>query len=86
MDMAYKYFLDIDLDSSMINSNLLTKFRKMRITEDILKEMLKETILQALEKGLIRSRTIIVDSTHTNASVRTKSPAQILQAITKRNL
>ena len=34
----------------MINPSLLTKFRKTRITEDILEEMLKETIQQALKK------------------------------------
>ena len=38
--------------------------------------MLKETIQQALDKGLIKSGTIIVDSTHTNAAVRAKSPTQ----------
>ena len=45
--------------------------------------MLKETIQQALDKGLIKSGTIIVDSTHTNASVRAKSPTQILRDMSK---
>ena len=45
--------------------------------------MLKETIQQALDKGLIKSGTIIVDSTHTNASVRAKSPTQILRDLSK---
>ena len=59
----------------MIVPSLLTKFRKTRITEDILEEILKETIQQALNKGLIKSGIIIVDSTHTTASVRAKSPS-----------
>ena len=67
----------------MINPSLLTKFRKTRITEDILEEMLKETIQQALDKGLIKSGTIIVDSTHTTASVCAKSPTQILRDMSK---
>lgn len=67
----------------MIDPSLLTKFRKTRITEDILEEMLKETIQQALDKKLIKSGTIIVDSTHTNASVRAKSPTQILRDMSK---
>lgn len=33
IDMAYKYFLDLDPEDSMIDSSLLTKFRKTRITE-----------------------------------------------------
>lgn len=82
-DMAYKYFLDLEPEEKMIDPSLLTKFRKTRITEDILEEMLKETIQQAIDKGLIRSGTIIVDSTHTNASVRAKSPTQILRDMSK---
>ena len=82
-DMAYKYFLDLEPESPMVAPSLLTKFRKTRITEDILEEMLKETIQQALDKGLIKSGTIIVDSTHTNASVRAKSPTQILRDLSK---
>lgn len=81
--MAYKYFLDLDPESPMVNPSLLTKFRKTRITEDILEEMLKETIQQTLDKGLIKSGTIIVDSIHTNASVRAKSPTQILRDLSK---
>lgn len=82
-DMAYKYFLDLEPEAHMIDPSLLTKFRKTRITEDILEEMLKETIQQALDKHLIKSGTIIVDATHTNAAVRAKSPTQILRELSK---
>lgn len=82
-DMAYKFFLDMEPEAKMIDPSLLTKFRKTRITEDILEEMLKETIQQALDKNLIKSGTIIVDSTHTIASVRAKSPTQILRDMSK---
>lgn len=53
--MAYKFFLDMEPESKMIDPSLLTKFRKTRITEDILEEMLKEIIQQALDKVLIKS-------------------------------
>lgn len=82
-DMAYKFFLDLEPEAKMIDPSLLTKFRETRITEDILEEMLKETIQQALDKKLIKSGTIIVDSTHTIASVRAKSPTQILRDMSK---
>ena len=39
-DMAYKYFLDLDPEGGVIEARLMTKFRKTRITEDILEEML----------------------------------------------
>ena len=81
--MAFKFFLDLEPEAKMIDPSLLTKFRKTRITEDIMEEMLKETIQQALDKKLIKSGTIIVDSTHTLASVRAKSPTQILRDMSK---
>jgi transposase len=82
-DMAYKYFLDLDPEDEIIDPSLLTKFRKTRITEDILEEMLKETIRQAIEKKLIKSTAIIVDSTHTNAAVRPKNVTQVLRELSK---
>jgi transposase len=83
VNMAYKYFLDLDPEDEMINSSLLTKFRKLRITEDILEEMLFETVKQAIEKGLIKSRAIIVDATHTKTSAKHETPTQILRRLTK---
>lgn len=82
-DMAYKYFLDLDPEDELIDSSLLTKFRKTRITQDILEEMLRETIRQAAEKGLIKTTAIIVDSTHTNAAVRPKTVPQVLRELSK---
>jgi transposase len=82
-DMAYKYFLDLDPESEMIDPSLLTKFRKTRITEDILEEMLRETIRKAIEKGLIKSTAIIVDSTHTTANARAKTVTQVLRDLSK---
>ena len=82
-DMAYKYFLNLDPEAEMIDPSLLTKFRKTRITEDILEEMLRETIRQGIEKGIIKSTAIIVDSTHTNAAVRARSVTQVLRELSK---
>ena len=83
VNMAYKYFLNLNPEDELVDSSLLTKFRKTRITEDILEEMLKETISQAIAKGLLKSTAIIVDSTHTTAAVRPASPTQVLRTLTK---
>jgi len=61
----------------------VTKFLKTRITEDILEEMLTETICQAIGKGLIKSKTIIVDSTHSYSKGNPETPTQILRRMTK---
>lgn len=83
VNMAYKYFLDLDPEDDTVNPSLLTKFRKTRITEDILEEMLKETVNQAIKKGLIKSRAIIVDATHSKSSAKHETPTQILRRYTK---
>ena len=82
-DMAYKCFLGLSPEDKMIDPSLLTKFRKTRITEAILEELLKETIRQAIEKGLVKSGKIIVDATHVEAAVRAKSVPQVLRELTK---
>jgi IS5 family transposase len=83
MHMGYKYFLDLEPEESLPDPSLLTKFRKTRITEDILEEMLGETVRQAIEKGLIKSRMIIVDATHSRSSSKHETPTQILRRMTK---
>ena len=68
VNMAYKYFLGLNPEDSICHSSALTKFRKMRLNdEDILKELLNEVIRQAREKGLIKSKTLIMDATHTKS-------------------
>jgi len=56
VNMAYKYFLDLDPEDGMVDSSLLTKFRKTRITEDILEEILRQhrriTILHCERKRI----------------------------------
>jgi transposase len=82
-NMAFKYFIGLAPEDKTIDPSLLTKFRKTRITEDILEEMLTETMRQAIEKGLVKSKAIIVDSTHTFSKGNPETPTQILRRMTK---
>jgi IS5 family transposase len=82
-NMAFKYFIGLAPEDSTIDPSLLTKFRKTRITEDILNDMLHEIMRQAIAKGLIKSRAIIVDSTHTYSKGNPETPTQILRRMTK---
>lgn len=82
-NMAFKYFVGLAPEDNTIDPSLLTKFRKTRITEDILEDMLAETIKQAIEKGLIKSKAIIVDSTHTYSKCHPETPTQTLRRLSK---
>jgi len=82
-NMAFKYFIGLAPEDTTIDPSLLTKFRKTRITEDILEDMLREIMRQAIEKGLIKSRAIIVDSTHSSSKGNPETPTQILRRMSK---
>ena len=65
-DMSFKYFLGMTPEEGVINSSSLTKFRKLRLKDtDLLDLLINKTVTIAIEKGIIRSRSIIVDATHT---------------------
>ncbi|MGQ7374747.1 transposase, partial [Streptococcus suis] len=67
-DMAFKYFLGLAPEDPVIESSSLTKFRKLRIKDERLLDLLITKSVQiALELGLIKSNILIVDATHTKA-------------------
>jgi len=82
-NMAFKYFVGLEPEDPTIDPSLLTKFRKDRLTEEILEGMLRETMRQAIEKGLVKSQAIIVDSTHTASKGNPETPTQVLRRMTK---
>ena len=84
-DMSFKYFLDMAPEEVVINPSSLTKFRKLRLKDvNLLDMMINKTVRIALEKGIIKSKSIIVDATHTRARYNLKSPREILQERSKK--
>ncbi|MBU3100621.1 transposase [Clostridium sp. DSM 17811] len=78
-DMSFKYFLDMTPEQDVIDSSSLTKFRKLRLKNaNLLDLLVNKTVEIAIEKGIIKSKSIIVDSTHTRSRYNQKSPCEIL--------
>jgi transposase/IS5 family transposase len=83
-DMSFKYFLDMAPEDMVIDPSSLTKFRKLRLKDVGLLDMLiQKTVEIALEKDLIQSKSIIVDATHTKARFNQKSPKEFLMEKSK---
>lgn len=83
-DMSFKYFLDMAPEDSVIDPSSLTKFRKLRLQDVGLLDMLiGKTVEIAIEKEIIKNKTIILDSTHTKARYNQKSPKEFLQEKSK---
>lgn len=84
-DMSFKYFLGMAPEESVIEPSSLTKFRRLRLKDiNILDMLINKTVEIALEKGIIKSKSIIVDATHTAARYNQKSPREVLQERSKR--
>ena len=78
-DMSFKYFLDLAPTDDVIESSTLTKFRKLRLKDENLLDMLiTKTVEIAIEKDLIKSKTLIIDATHTYARYKSKPIREFL--------
>lgn len=83
-DMSFKYFLDMSPEEDVINPSSLTKFRKLRLKDtDLLNLLINKTVTLAIEKGVIRSKSIIVDATHTLSRSNPFSAIEILRERSK---
>src|SRR6187402_15657 len=82
-DMSFKYFLDMTPEDEVINPSSLTKFRKLRLKgTDLLNLLINKTVSIAIEKGIVRSRSIIVDATH---SLSRSNPHSALEVLRERS-
>jgi IS5 family transposase len=78
-DMSFKYFLQMAPEESVIDPSSLTKFRKLRLKDlNLLDMLIGNTVELALAQGILKSTSIIVDATHTKARYNQKSPREIL--------
>ena len=83
-DMSFKYFLGMTPEEGVINSSSLTKFRRLRLKDtDLLNLLINKTVTIALEKGIIRSKSIIVDATHTLSRSNPFSAIEVLRERSK---
>lgn len=83
-DMSFKYFLDMSPEEAVINPSSLTKFRKLRLKDtDLLNLLIGKTVSIAIEKGIIRSKSIIVDATHSLSKSNPFSAIEVLRERSK---
>jgi transposase len=82
-DMSFKYFLEMSPEEDVIDASSLTKFRKLRLKDaDLLNLLVNKTVSIAIEKGIIRSKSIIVDATH---SLSRSNPYSALEVLRERS-
>jgi len=84
-DMSFKYFLDMTPEEEVIDPSSLTKFRKLRLKDiNLLDLLINKTVEIALEKEIIKSKSIIVDATYTKARYNQMKPKEVLMERSKK--
>jgi transposase len=84
-DMSFKYFLHMAPEEPVIEPSSLTKFRKLRLKDvNLLDMLINKTVEIAIEKEIIKSKSIIVDATHSKARYNQKLPREILMDRSKK--
>ena len=79
-DMSFKYFLELTPEEDVIHSSLLTKFRKQRLKdENILDLLVNKSVEIAIKQGILKSNAVIVDSTHTEARYHKTTQREMLK-------
>lgn len=84
-DLSFKYFLDLNPESEVIDSSSLTKFRKLRLKDvELLDILIAKSVNIAINQGVLKSNSLIVDSTHSNARYHKSTVKEMLMKQAKK--
>lgn len=86
VNLAFLWFLGLNPEDKLPDPSLLTKFRRYRLTDFSLDEVLTEILRQCVENGLVKGTGVSIDSTHIEAALKRKVPERIMRKLTKRIL
>lgn len=83
-DLSFKYFLGLAPEEDVVHATSLTKFRRLRLKDEAFLDMLiTKSVAIAIQKGVLKSTTLIVDATHTKSAYNAKAPIEILRERSK---
>lgn len=85
VNVAFRYFLDLSLDSSLPVPSLLSQFRS-RLGEERHQAVFDEIVRQAREHGLVKDRLRLKDATHVVANVAIPSTLERVAQVRQRLL
>lgn len=86
VNLAYKWFLGLNPEDSLPDSSLLSIFRVHKIGAGNVETLLTDLVKQCVEKGLIKSSSILIDATHTKSKHQADKPLQVLKKAANRLL
>ena len=85
VNVAYRYFLDLSLDSELPVPSLLSQFRT-RLGEARHQALFDEVVAQARAHGLVKDRLRLKDATHVIANIAIPSTIQLVAQVRQKLL
>src|SRR5271157_4947411 len=73
LNLAYKYFLGLAVDAELPDYTTVSFFRTQRLGEEKFRAVLEEIVRQCIDKGLVKGKRQIIDSTPMIANVSLSS-------------
>ena len=85
VNVAYRYFLDLSLESQLPVYSLLSQFRS-RLGVERFQRLFDQIVAQAREQGLVKDRLRLKDATHVIANMAVPSTLQLVAQVRNRLL
>lgn len=79
LNIAWVWFLGLNLEDELPHPSLLAKFRTQRLGEFDLDDIITEIVRQCVENDLIKGDGVSVDATHIEANTIRKVPERIMK-------
>jgi IS5 family transposase len=73
LNLAYKYFLGLAVDAEVPDYTTVSYFRIQRLGEEKFRSVLEQIIRQCIDKGLVKGKRQIIDSTPVMANISSSS-------------
>lgn len=83
LNLAFMYFIGINPEDSLPDKSLLSKFRKHRLGDDTLDDILTEMVRQCVEKGILKGSGVSLDATHILANTIKKTPERLMKHLAR---
>nr|WP_269433176.1 IS1182 family transposase [Paenibacillus sp. FJAT-27812] len=84
VNLAYKWFLGINPEDLVPDASQLSRYRNHRLGASQVEDILKHVVRQCIEQGLVKSKAIIMDATHTQGGSPKQRPLDVLRDAAKR--
>ena len=73
LNLAYKYFLGLAVDAEVPDYTTISYFRAQRLGEEKFRLVLEQIVRQCIDKGLVKGKRQIIDSTPVIANISSSS-------------